>query len=321
MTLRSISVLALAGLVAAPAAASAQQASKMQDFGPMVYVQSDGMPARAEFIATELSFDGETVAGAPYSADAVSESVHTLADGNHIVSSSRSKVYRDSEGRTRREQSLSSVGPWAADGAREVVIINDPVAGVNFIVDPDKKTARKLPAARVFVAKAAGAEAAAKRQAETHGDRVVVARTVVASPDGPMRVPLASGSIGAETFELKVAEPKDAKKDSLGTRTIEGVACEGTRSTVTIPAGEIGNERAIDIVSESWYSPELKTVVLSTHSDPRFGETTFKLTNISRAEPDRALFEPPAGMTIVDASTLPARVQMRREVEKKASEQ
>ncbi len=79
---------------------------------------------------------------------------------------------------------------------------------------------------------------------------------------------------------------------------IEGVEAEGTRTTMTIPAGEIGNERPIEIVSERWYSPELQLVVMTRHSDPRSGETTYKLTNINRTEPAKSLFEVPAGYTI-----------------------
>jgi len=87
-------------------------------------------------------------------------------------------------------------------------------------------------------------------------------------------------------------------KDQLGKQIIEGVEAEGTRTTVTIPAGEIGNERPIEIVSERWYSPELQLVVMTRHSDPRFGETTYKLTNINRTEPAKTLFEVPADYTI-----------------------
>jgi hypothetical protein len=78
---------------------------------------------------------------------------------------------------------------------------------------------------------------------------------------------------------------------SLGTRVIEGQTVEGTRSTVTIPAGAIGNERPIKSVSERWFSPELRIVVLSWRKEPRFGETTYRLTKITRAEPPAALFE------------------------------
>ncbi len=87
------------------------------------------------------------------------------------------------------------------------------------------------------------------------------------------------------------------KTESLGTQTIEGVSAEGTRTTRTIPAGEIGNERALEITSEVWTSPDLKMVVLSKRNDPRIGETVYKLTNIQRADPDPSLFQVPSGFT------------------------
>jgi hypothetical protein len=91
---------------------------------------------------------------------------------------------------------------------------------------------------------------------------------------------------------------RDVKREDLGTQVIEGVSAEGKRETVTIPAGQIGNERPIEIVTEIWTSPELHTVILRRHSDPRMGETVFRLTDIKRAEPDASLFQPPAGAKI-----------------------
>jgi len=90
--------------------------------------------------------------------------------------------------------------------------------------------------------------------------------------------------------------------ESLGTQFMEGVAVEGTRTTMTIPAGEIGNEQPINIVSERWFSPDLKVLVMSRQSDPRFGETTYRLTNLTRTEPSPQLFEIPSDFKIVDAS-------------------
>jgi TonB family protein len=91
-----------------------------------------------------------------------------------------------------------------------------------------------------------------------------------------------------------------AKSESLGKQLVEGVEAEGTRTTVTIPAGQIGNDRAIEIVNERWYSPELQTVVTTRASDPRFGETVYRLTNIDRSEPAKSMFEVPPEYTISD---------------------
>ena len=91
-------------------------------------------------------------------------------------------------------------------------------------------------------------------------------------------------------------EETEVKHESLGTQTIEGVTAEGTRDTRTIPAGAIGNERPIVITSETWTSPDLQMVVLSKRNDPRFGETVYKLTKITRGEPDPALFQAPGNL-------------------------
>jgi hypothetical protein len=88
------------------------------------------------------------------------------------------------------------------------------------------------------------------------------------------------------------------KTESLGRQTIEGVAADGTRTTETIPAGAIGNEQQIQIVSESWYSQDLQVTVLSKHFDPRMGRIVFRLTNISRGVPSPSLFQAPADYQI-----------------------
>lgn len=99
-----------------------------------------------------------------------------------------------------------------------------------------------------------------------------------------------------------------AKSEQLGTRVIEGIVAEGKRSTTTIPAGQLGNKLPIEIVSESWYAPDLKIMVLTKHSDPRKGETVYRLTNIHRTEPPPALFQVPEGYTLLPQSTpIPAR--------------
>ena len=102
------------------------------------------------------------------------------------------------------------------------------------------------------------------------------------------------------------ADPR--KKESLGTQTIEGALAEGTRSTLTIPAGEIGNTLPIEVVDETWYSSELQLVVMSKHRDPRSGETTYRLTNLNRSEPDRSLFEVPADYTVSEGKMPPKQI-------------
>jgi hypothetical protein len=81
-------------------------------------------------------------------------------------------------------------------------------------------------------------------------------------------------------------------------KTIEGLAVQGHKTTSTIPAGKVGNEQPITITSEEWSSPELKVLVLTRHADPRLGESSYRLTNIVRAEPDHSLFMVPSDYTL-----------------------
>ena len=261
------------------------------------------------FIASE-SFGGKVVKGAPYSGDAVTETIQTLSDGNRIVNRMTSSVYRDSEGRTRREQSLKGLGIFAnGEEGIQTIFINDPVAGVTFTLDSRSHTAQKsVPFTFEFSKKLdkAGAvvsgiegqhfEFKVERGTAAAGSMIMTAPAGAPHPDlDQLRVE--SGGAGTFVVRTKGANANEVK-EQLGKQNIEGVEAEGTRTTVTIPAGEIGNERPIEIVSERWYSPELQLVVMTRHSDPRFGETTYKLTNINQTEPAKSLFEVPSDYTI-----------------------
>ena len=279
----------------------------------------DGPPpppdANIMFMASE-SFGGKTVKGAPYSAEAVTETVQTLADGNRIVNRLTSSVYRDSEGRTRREQTFKGLGILGAgDEPLQTIFINDPVAGVTYALDTRSRTAHKSVPFTFELAGKPGVEGGqhfefkvAPGTAATGTARSMILTAPMGAPPGGAPVPPPDGDhfmlrteggvAGTYVFKTFPGEKNNAVKEDLGKQTIEGVEAEGTRTTITIPAGEIGNDRAIEIVSERWYSPELQQVVMTRHRDPRTGETTYKLTNINRAEPSKALFEVPAGYTI-----------------------
>ena len=102
-------------------------------------------PKFVQFISAEESIPGKTVKSAPYSAEAVTETTQTLADGNRITHKTTATTYRDSEGRTRRDMTLPAIGPLATGDAPSFVIINDPVANVTYQLDTTAKTARKMP--------------------------------------------------------------------------------------------------------------------------------------------------------------------------------
>lgn len=229
----------------------------------------------ADFVSGQL-ISGPPVKGAPYSAEAVNETIQTLADGNRIVQHSSAMQYRDPDGRERREET-------SAMGA---IFISDPVAGVRYTLHPESKTAEKLPAEAFNVTANAGGGRGGR------GGGVTVA---VAGPGPGVPAPnqfffVTSGRI--DTWS------GDAKTEQLGNMFIEGVQAQGTRTTTTIPAGAIGNDRPIDIVDERWYSPDLQMTVMTKHSDPRTGETSFALKNINRSSPPPYLFEIPADYSV-----------------------
>ncbi len=225
--------------------------------------QGRGGPSNIRFVGAEIGRPGAVVTNAPFSALVTTETSMTLQDGNHIKQTSTLHLYRDSEGRTRREQSLNNVGGAAGDS---VVFINDPVAGMNFALNPTAKTAT--------------------RSATGGGGRGPQGNRGGRMRGGPGRGPT----------------QQNVNTESLGSKSIEGVMAEGTRTTITIPAGQVGNEQPLHTVMENWYSTDLKTVVLSRRSDPRNGDTVTRYSNIVRSEPAHSLFEVPGDYKVTDSA-------------------
>jgi hypothetical protein len=250
-----------------------------------------------EFMSDPIAFDTEPVTGAPYSAEAVTNVVQTLSDGNRIVRENKAQISRDSNGRTRREQGFAVFGPLVsgprADEPRSVQI-TDPAGGATVLLDLRTKTAHKMPTPPRLVLRNKIAAAAGNVDVKLVEEKIQVEKFEIAVPG-----PNARGGVMFNRVEA-VAGMRAAKPvvESLGTEFMEGLAVEGTRTTVTIPAGQIGNELPIHIVSERWFSPDLKVLVMSRQSDPRFGETTYRLTNLNRAEPPAHLFEIPPDFTV-----------------------
>lgn len=246
-----------------------------------------------EMLSAPVGLGEQTVTHAPYSAEGVTEVVQMLADGNRIERRNTIQVARDSAGRTRREQGVAVIGSLVGGANVTQISVFDPVERVSLIIDPSSRTVRKLrmPALAERVGEKAG----------TPSSDVVF--------DLPVPAPAAeqAGATGALAYEpsvmgftRRIERPGQSRVESLGTQVIEGVSVEGTRTTVTIPAGALGNEREIAVVTERWFSPELRTLVLSRHADPRMGETTYRLTNIIRTEPASSLFEVPPDYTVVE---------------------
>src|SRR5436305_7768137 len=215
------------GLLGSAFGVSAQDSKERNKAAVEVFVQQngpEGVPPNIEinddsaiFVSTEMSFGGKVVKGAPYTAEAVTESVQTLADGNRIVRKNTAQVYRDSEGRTRRDQTLGAIGPYAAAGdPPQTFFINDPVAGVSYILDPASKIARKMARMEFKIEKGAaekeiierklrgattpppGPAKSGEAKEEPHG---YVFTTPAPPPDGP-------AGPNVQFFAYKVADSK-----------------------------------------------------------------------------------------------------------------
>ena len=228
----------------------------------------------------------KTVTGAPYSAQVVIESTQALADGNRIVQRSTGRVYRDSEGRVRREEDRANAGPS--------VSIVDPVAGLSYWLDVDARVAWKTPGpAIITMFKGVGG----------HESQHVVAIDSMA--DGKFRTQqaeIAAAKMAGRPLFDRVAGVEQHRDEELEPQLIDGIRASGHRRTTTVAAGAIGNELPITIVSEEWTAPELQVLVMTHRKDPRSGESSYKLLNIVRTEPDAYLFQVPADFTVKDTA-------------------
>lgn len=257
-------LLATGALLMSAFSLSAQEPSAPPPPPPPDDVMGGPVGPRVEILGFGEMHPGKVVTGAPYSAVAVTETKQTLADGNVIDRKIQSNVYRDSQGRTRRETTFSGVGPLAASGQpRTIVSIHDPVAGTMYILHADTKTADQMPG--------------------RHNKKPANAENLQSRFEQHFQQEIANGTL---------------KKEDLGTQNINGINAQGTRYTRTIPAGQIGNSNPINIVNEQWYSPDLQTMVKIVRDDPRLGQTIYTLTGIQRTEPAASLFTVPSDYTV-----------------------
>lgn len=278
------------------------------------------------------------VKGAPYCADALTEHVQQLPDGNRIVRSNGGRLCRDADGRTRYDSERAT-----AQGAVRRVFIFDPVAQEAWLLNPDKKLAMKMPRPGSPQAQLAGPMPTPPADGNSEGWNGYAERMRKwaqalraklrgpAAPQAAASAPAADAAVetvvvqGAGGREVRVEAMRISGADapftlpfagaglprgpgevvSLGSKTLEGVRVDGTRTTWTIEAGKIGNEKPIIVTHEVWRSPELMVTVASHHSDPRRGDSDFRLSNLSRAAPSPELFRVPADYSVRELPRLP----------------
>lgn len=211
-------------------------------------------PPNISFIEAAMRFGDKLVKGQPFSAETVIEDTKRLYDGTTVKKERRGAIYRDGEGRTRREQPLDVVDRFSisAEDTKRIMLIfiNDFPGKSQYSLDLNSKIARRSP---------------------------------IWSNEWPFP---------------EIDGPRDAKTESLGTQTFDGVSAEGTRTTFEIPVGQIGNTKPLQVITEKWLSPELQVVIMSRHLDPLAGEHIFKLVHIKRGEPSADLFKVPSDFRI-----------------------
>jgi hypothetical protein len=217
-----------------------------------------GGPGDFAMVRAEFGISNKLVTGAPYSAQAVTQFTQTLANGDHIQRTTTSSIARDSQGRTRMERSIANVGALSAAGGQGRAIV---------IHDP-----------------VAGMSYALDPASHTARSTPIPAARTHSGPETP--------NARSGRFQASL------KTEDLGTQVIQGVSAQGKRVTRVIPAGREGNEKEIDVVTETWYSPDLQVVVMSKTSDPRFGDSVYQLSSVSRTEPDPALFAVPSDYAV-----------------------
>ena len=256
------------------------------------------------FVASEMGFEGKVVKGAPFSADTVTEFTQTLGNGQRLFRSSTASLYRDSEGRTRREQTIEAVGPYAASApVHKTILINDPVAGESYTLNPDEHVATKTPANVGWMSSNGAVSMHFTKAGDPELSHVTTEKVVINGVNNEAGWVSASGTVA------KGASPANSRTEPLGTQVIEGVTAEGTRTIETIPAGTIGNDTPIEIVSERWYSDELGMVVKTVRNDPVSGQNVYQLKNIRRGEPSPDLFQVPSDYTVKDNNILIQKIQ------------
>jgi len=231
---------------------------------------------------------GGLVTGSPMSAKEVNKTVQTLSDGTEIENTHSTMFYRDSQGRTRTE-------PQEPNGT---IMITDPVAAVRIVLFPASKTATRANAPAL--AGGRGADWVTVTSSSTTGPGATTISSDLMAAQVKLAAEDAQKMAAANRTTTRTTKDQSNVED-LGFQMQNGVMAQGTRTTLTIPQGQIGNSRDIHVVNERWYSKDLQMIVKSVNSDPRFGVTTFELQNLSQNAPDPTLFQIPVGYTTTEA--------------------
>jgi hypothetical protein len=302
----------------------------LQDF-------TEQMQGSMSYMFADRAGRGRVVKGQPYSAEVVTETNQALPDGNVISHRNVNKVWRDGEGRTRQEsyraEKLRSIYISDPVGAMSYTLIpgsklaiavprpetaHAPHVRIERSDRPKTSTSTETSSdgRRVTTIRTVNSDGEPGTREEVRvqvfrvGDDANImiapvppappvppgAATAPVPPIPPMPPMPPMPGVNTMRFESTAHLGKGETK-SLGTKDFEGVKAEGKQTTWTIPAGKIGNRNPINVTSESWYAPDLQVTMYSRHSDPRTGESIYRLAALKRAEPSPDLFKVPEDYT------------------------
>ncbi len=356
MSLRRISAVSLSlalVLLVWPLQAAAQQsvaqakpvaqvsaAPASDDSAPPIVVQIAPPPISlaSSMLGLSSPLGAQSCEGKPIYAEFITEHHQDFTDGNRISRSTSSSIYRDAQGRIRRESQLSVPGLSAGIAASTFITIVDQPLGYSYVLDPQEMIAHRYElnaAGPSYVARlraqAAGSALLpppdAKQPAATAANATASSATAASATAGSatasqwrqhafsahhVRPAMDGGpgaydaaSAGAATMRVDqpfLAAPNPVRTENLGEELILGYRAHGTRVVTTLPAGQIGNDRPIDIVSEQWFSPDLDLVMRSVHRDPWAGEFTTTVTQVVRGDQPASLFQIPPPYKIIDSA-------------------
>lgn len=219
-------------------------------------------------------FENRRVTGEPFSAQLTIETIQRLPDQPDRPVTMNYLIARDPEGRVRREDQSETHSNSAEITKSKMVFINDFVAGLNYVLEPQRQFGTVSPLKSGGDKNVNAVDINSPRPKTDNRDQTL--------PQGDL-----SKMAGADL--VRAGNPRPVTT-SLGRRDLEGLEVEGTKVTTTNPVGALGNSKKIIIVEERWYSPELETMVLIKHFDPRFGDSSYRLSSISRNQPSAQLF-------------------------------
>jgi hypothetical protein len=291
-------------------------------------VQIAPPPISSAMLGVSSPLGAQAASGKPIYAEFTTAHHQSFTDGNRISRSTFSCIYRDAQGRIRRESQLSVPGLPAGIAAATFITIVDHQLGFGYVLNPQEMVAHR------YDLNAAGSSYVARLNTQAAGSALLPpdakpaavaanSATPAASAASQWRMhafsprnihPAMDGVPGAEeagytsapTMRIDqpfLAAPNPVRTENLGEQMILGFRAHGTRVITTLPAGQIGNDRPIDIVSEQWFSPDLEVVMRSMHEDPWAGEFTTTITKVSRGDQAASLFEVPSAYKIIDAAS------------------